>query len=216
MQTERNWLGRTLWGVAAVLSVAVAIVSFRYLPRIGPLAPNVVANLFARPFLDIHVAGAATALLLLPVQMLAGVRARFPRVHRWTGRVYVLGCLVGGVGGLVMAFGATAGPWATAGFGSLALCWIVANVQGWRTARARQFGVHRQWMIRSFALTFGAVMLRLYLPVFIIAGVPFMEGYRATAFLSWIPNLILAELYLRRRPSPSVPAANLTAQGAGA
>ena len=190
-------LSWTLWSIAALLSVGVAVFSYRYLPGIGPLASGVLANLFRRPWLDVHVAGAATALLLGPFQFLPQIRRRFPRLHRWCGRVYIVGCLIGGAGGLVMAFGSTAGPIATAGFGSLAVIWIVTNTQGWRTAAARQFGDHRAWMIRSFALTFGAVTLRLYLPLFPLIGVSFLDGYRAVSFLAWVPNLILAELYIR-------------------
>jgi len=177
--------------------VGVAIYSYRYLPRIGPMIPDILRNAFSRPWLDLHVAGAATALLLGPFQFLRGLRVRFPRVHRWIGRTYVLGCLIGGVGGFVMAFGSTAGPIATAGFGSLGVIWIIANIQGWRTAMARRFDAHRAWMIRSFALTFAAVTLRLYLPPVVIFHLPFVESYRAISFLAWVPNLILAELYIR-------------------
>jgi hypothetical protein len=143
------------------------------------------------------VAGAATALLVGPFQFLAGLRARWPRAHRWIGRTYVVGCLVGGAGGLVMAFGATTGPVSTAGFGSLAVIWVFTNVQGWRMARARRFGEHRAWMVRSFALTFAAVTLRLFLPIPPLLGFSFYDGYRALSFLSWAPNLVLAELWLR-------------------
>ena len=186
----------SLWALAAVMSAGLAVFSYRYLPRLGPMAPDILHNLFARPWLDVHVAGAATALLLGPLQFLPKLRAR-RSVHRWIGRIYLAGCLVGGVGGLIMAFGSTAGPIATAGFGSLAVIWIFANAQGWRLARARRFDAHRAWMIRSFALTFGAVTLRLYLPLFPLLGVSFLDGYRAVSFLSWVPNLILAEIYLR-------------------
>jgi len=71
------------------------------------------------------------------------------------------------------------------------------NVQGWRAALARRFPAHRAWMIRSMSLTFAAVTLRLYLPVVPLLGLPFVDGYRAISFLAWVPNLILAELYLR-------------------
>ena len=53
-------------------------------------------------------------------------------------------------------------------------------------------------MIRSFALTFAAVTLRLYLPFPPMMGFTFVEGYRVIAWLAWVPNLALAELYLRR------------------
>jgi uncharacterized membrane protein len=171
--------------------------SYRYLPAIGPMAPQILANLFAKPWLDIHIAGAATALLVGPLQFIPWIRKQRRAVHRWLGRIYVVGCLVGGAGGLVVAFGSTAGPVATAGFGSLAVIWIVANIQGWRMARAHRFDVHRAWMIRSFALTFAAVTLRLYLPLIPLTGASFVEGYRAISFLAWVPNLIAAELYIR-------------------
>ena len=54
-------------------------------------------------------------------------------------------------------------------------------------------------MIRSFAMTFGAVTLRLYLPIAPMLGYEFMEGYRITAWASWVPNLILVELWMRRQ-----------------
>ena len=192
-----TWVSRGLWGLAALLSAGVAIFSYRYVPRIGVMSPDVLANLFARPWLTIHVAGAATALLVGPFQFLPAVR-RQRTLHRWLGRTYASACIVGGCGGFAMAFGTTAGPVATAGFGLLAPIWIFATAQGWLTARARRFDEHRRWMIRSFALTFAAVTLRLYLPIGAMAGLNFQQVYVATAWISWIPNLLLAELYLRR------------------
>ena len=190
-------LNKTLWTLMAVLSIGVAVFSYRYLPRIGPMAPPILQNLFARPWLDVHVVGAATALLIGPFQFLPGLRARHRWLHRWTGRTYVVACLVGGVGGLVMAAGSTAGPIATAGFGGLGVMWIIANIQGWRLAMARRFDAHRSWMIRSFALTLAAVTLRLYLPVIPLTDLPFVDGYRAVSFLCWVPNLMIAEIYIR-------------------
>ena len=106
--------------------------------------------------------------------------------------------VVGGVAGFGLAFGATAGPIATAGFGLLAPIWIYTTVQGWLTARAGRFEEHRRWMIRSFALTFAAVTLRLYLPLGVMAGLSFQQIYVATAWISWVPNLLLVELWLQR------------------
>lgn len=193
-------LSRPAWMLMTLLSLAVALTSYRYLLNAGPLAPNVMANLFARPFLDIHVAGAATALLVGSFQFLGGLRARRPGLHRALGRVYVAGCLAGGLGGFVLAFGSTAGPIATTGFALLGAAWIATTVQAWRLAMARRIAEHQAWMIRSFALTLAAVTLRLYLPLAAMSGAHFVEAYRAIAFLCWVPNLLLAEAWLRRRP----------------
>ena len=40
--------------------------------------------------------------------------------------------------------------------------------------------------------------LRLYLPIGIMSGLSFEQIYVATAWISWVPNLLIAELYLRR------------------
>ena len=45
-----------------------------------------------------------------------------------------------------------------------------------------------------------AVTLRIYLPLVMILDLPFLPSYRAISFLAWVPNLMLAELWLRRRP----------------
>lgn len=202
-------MGRTggwLWAVGAIMSLGVALVSYRYLPRVGPLPDGIVHNAFANPWLSLHVAGSATALLVSPFQLLQRWRARQPVVHRWVGRLYVLCCTVGGVAGLVLAFGSTAGPVAGLGFGSLAVIWLTVNALAWKAALDRRFDQHRRWMIRSFALTFAAVTLRVYLPLSQIAGLPFLESYRVIAFLAWVPNLMIAELYLRARARPRLAA----------
>jgi len=192
-----NTARRTAWGLAAFLSVAVALFSYRYVTFSGLLAPNVMENVMARPWIAVHAAGAATALLVGGFQFLPAVRRRRP-LHRWLGRTYAVGCLVGALAALILAPTATAGPVASAGFAILGVLWIWFTVQGWRTARDRRFDAHRRWMIRSFALTFGAVTLRLYLPVGPMLGFDFAQSYVVVSWLSWVPNLALAELYLRR------------------
>lgn len=57
-------------------------------------------------------------------------------------------------------------------------------------------------MIRSWALTLAAVTLRLYLPLVMILDLSFLPWYRAISFLAWVPNLIAAELCLRRSGRP--------------
>ena len=184
------------------LSTAIALVSLRYfLPSI-PMPPNIAANGFRNPWLLIHVAGAVTALLLGPAQFFPSLRARYPRQHRWTGRAYVLGCTAGGFSGLALAFGTSTGSVSTAGFGALAVAWLVTTLLGWQRAVQRRFDSHQAWMIRSFALTLAAVTLRLYLPIAAVLPVSEEASYQAISFLCWVPNLLFAELYLRRRNAP--------------
>lgn len=187
------------WIALAVLSAAIAIPSYRYLAGLGPVGPNVAANHNLHPWIFAHAAGAATALLVGPAQLLAGLRARRPRLHRWSGRLYVAGCALGGLAGAALALGVSTGPIASAGFLALALAWLAATGLGFAAARGRRIEAHRRWMIRSFALTFAAVTLRLYLPFAFLPHVDFARAYQAISWLCWVPNLAVAELLLRRR-----------------
>jgi len=191
--------GIGLW-IAAILAALIGVSSLRYLVLGVAGAPdNVAANTYARTgALVFHAALASLALILGAFQLFPGFRARWPAWHRRSGTVYVISCLLAGVAGLLLAAGASSGPIATAGFGLLAIIWIGCTAQAWRLARAHDFVRHRRWMIRSYALTFAAVTLRLYLPAAIIAHLDVVTAYRAISFLCWVPNLIFAELWLRR------------------
>ena len=188
------------WWIIAVFSALIALTSARYLfPGAPGAAPTIITNATTRyGALTVHAGFALTALLIGPFQFAPSLRRRWPAWHRRSGTVYVLCCLIAGVAGLVLAFGSTAGPIATAGFALLAVAWLTCTGQAWRMARARRFADHERWMVRSFALTFAAVTLRLYVPVSQVLGFDFMIAYRAIAWLCWVPNLIVAELLIRR------------------
>jgi hypothetical protein len=183
------------------LCLAVALSSWRFLALGVEASMNFVAyHAVLRPVAFYgHITLAPLALALMPFQFSTRLRARRPRLHRWIGRSYAMAILLAGSGGLVMALGTTAGPVAAWGFGLLAIAWLGTTAAGVWQARARSFAAHRRWMIRSAALTFAAVTLRLYLPLAMLSDLPMATAYSAIAWLCWVPNLLVAELFLRRR-----------------
>jgi hypothetical protein len=84
------------------------------------------------------------------------------------------------------------------GFGLLALLWLNATIQAYRSIRASDVTAHRRWMIRSFALTLAAVTLRIELPLQLAAGIPFHNAYQVVSWLCWVPNLVVAEWIVLR------------------
>jgi len=192
---------RVSFALMALMAAGVAVVSARYLaPGMPGGAPPVLANAFADPWLVWHAGAAATALLLGPFQFVGRRNGRRAVWHRLTGAVYMAACLVGGVSGLVLAIGTTAGPIAAAGFGALAVAWLLTTALGLRALLARRYGEHGRWMVRSFALTFAAVALRLYLPLSNALGLDMALAYVAISWLCWVPNLLVAEALFLRRP----------------
>ena len=100
------------------------------------------------------------------------------------GRTYVWPAWLAASRGCSWPCGMQRGPIAQAGFGLLAVCWLFANVQAWRLALAGRYAEHRRWMVRSFAMTFAAVTLRLYLPIAPVMGYDFMPAYVAISWLA--------------------------------
>ncbi len=195
-----------------VLSLSVALVSLRFLVLGLDVAfANMQHHLDARRLVfAVHVSMGPVALALMPFQFLAGLRARRPRLHRTIGRIYALAVLTGGISGLYIAVTTNAGPVAATGFGLLALAWMATTAIGIRAARAGRYGAHRRWMIRSAALTFAGVTLRMWLAIGILSGLPFGLVYPVAAWLCWLLKLALVEPWLRRRNPPD-PTGALTA-----
>lgn len=197
--------GSIVWTLIMLLSVGtggyalfLAATGFQYVPS------TVLANAFPSPLgIEIHITASGIALVLGAFQFLKALRSKLPAVHRWMGRTYVLACTVGGAAGASIALFSSSGPIAGWGFFTLAILWLISTTMAWTRAMARDFVSHERWMIRSFALTLAAVTLRIYLPIAIIQaqGQFPVDAYRAIAWLAWVPNLIIAEIWLAtRRP----------------
>lgn len=147
-----------------------------------------------------HVFASIAALLLGPFQFSQKLRNRFTALHRTFGKIYLFaGVGLGGLAGLYMAHLAFGGLPAKVGFTSAALVWLFTGYMAYAAIRKGDVGAHQNWMIRNFALTLSAITLRFYLGGFMAAGIPFHEFYPIIAWLSWIPNLIVAEFVFVKR-----------------
>lgn len=198
MTLSSRALGQTGYWVAAVLSVLVALASFRFLAWGVPATMEIVAHNLDGNRLALfgHIGLAPVALAVMPFQFYGKLRAQYPAVHRWLGRIYVAAIGISGTSGLVLAFHTTAGTFAGFGFGFLAVIWLGTTGAALLYALQRDFAKHRVWMIRSAALTFAAVTLRLQLPIGFASGAEFSAFYPVVAWACWVPNAIAAEVYL--------------------
>ena len=197
----------------AFLSVATALWSLRFAAvpfhvwlGIGPEIKTVVERV---PLAALtHMILGPVALLVGPFQFFAALRARRPSLHRAMGKIYVAACTMSGVAGFATALHASGGPIAGLGFGTLAVLWIVTTLGAWRAAVMRKFDLHRLLMRFSYAMTFGAVTLRLQIPLFFLLGYPSYAAMSVwLAYTAWIPNVIVVALYAMaealRRPMPA-------------
>lgn len=198
-------------GVGALALTALAIAVFAPLPYLlQPLqaaaagGSEIAGNYVPRPdwvrgaFLA-HVVFGGLALLLSPLQLSARLRTRLPRLHRVTGRIVLASIAVAGTAGFLLSWFNVAGAVGTAGFGALAILWVTFAALGLRAVLRGDTATHRAWMMRTFAMTYAAVTLRVWLIALIPVLGDFHGAHLLVPFLSWVPNLIVVELILRRQ-----------------
>jgi len=203
------------WAVMAVLAVLIGVYALAAVALPAIAAPFLKDRFRTIPLAAYtHLAAAGIALLVGPFQHNSRLRGRFLNVHRWLGRTYVVAVMLGGTAGLVLATMSEGGMTAHLGFGLLAVLWLLMTGTAYVRIRAKDQAAHRHWMTRSFALTYAAVMLRIYLPLSAALGIPFETAYPIIAWIAWVPNLIVAEWLIQRRRPPKV--ASLDARSAAA
>ena len=110
-----------------------------------------------RELLIPHTLAGTFALLIGPINFSSRIRQRHLQLHRILGRVYVISVLVGAFTGIALAWGRPGLP----GTSMQAAAWIVCTTAAVITARNRQVDQHRQWMARSYAITFTFVSSRV-------------------------------------------------------
>jgi uncharacterized membrane protein len=110
-----------------------------------------------RALLIPHTLSGVIALLAGPMQFSSRLRLRHLKLHRLLGRTYVICVFIGALTGIALAMGRPGLP----GTSMQAAAWIVCTTAAFITARNRQIVQHRQWMARSYAVTFTFVSSRV-------------------------------------------------------
>jgi len=185
---------------------AYAVIGYGIMPLGSLVHPDMKSGFVLHPLgVYLHVFAAAVALLLGPFQFSARLRRARIQLHRWMGRLYLgLGVLLGGLSGLYISQFAYGGLAAKLGFAALAVCWLYTGVRAFLAIHNRTVDEHEKWMVRNFSLAFAAVMLRLYIPASVLAGIEFAIAYPIIAWLCWLPNLLVAEWIYNPSSDPSL------------
>lgn len=123
------------------------------------------------------------------------------RYHKLVGRIYVFTILLlAAPSGLAMSFLAIGGLAGVINFLLLSVCWFVYTFMAYQAAGRRKFKTHARFMIGSYILTNSAILLRIF--GYINNNwqlIPGPEGYVVISILSWLPVLLIFELFFASR-----------------
>lgn len=154
------------------------------------------------PVFYTHVYSSIFILLAGFTQFSKAILRNYKKLHRSAGYVYILLVLVfSAPTGFIMGIHANGGLVAQFFFIVLSVLWWWFTWRALQTARDKDFKAHRQFMIRSFALTLSAITLRLWKVVLVKLFHPApMDVYMVISGLGWIPNLLIAEYIINKNP----------------
>lgn len=194
-------------GVYGFFCIGVALYALSHLFRedFYSFKTNGVSDVLTwRVAFHMHFIGGAIALGLGWTQFLKNFRSTYLTAHRRIGYMYVIAIvLVSSPAAFYMALYANGGFNNVIGFGMMAVCWFSFTLAAFLKIKSGDVNAHERWMIRSFAVTLGAVTLRIFMPVMIISGVSPEEAYQVIAWFCWVPNLFVAEWIIQRKYLPS-------------
>jgi uncharacterized membrane protein len=145
----------------------------------------------------IHVYASMWVLLAGFTQFSSRFLKNNPRLHRILGYIYTVDVLaITGPAGLIMGFYAIV---------LLAVLWMYFTAMALVKAKQKDFKAHKNFMIRSYALTLSALTLRAW--KYLITNAyhidesfifPPMDVYRIVAWVGWVGNLLFVEIFIIR------------------
>jgi hypothetical protein len=189
------------WFIFIFFAVAIGLYPFTYVALdmggglLSSKPPELLKNQLWHFAFFVHILLGGLSLLAGFSQFSKRLRSKRLTLHRNLGKLYLVCVLFSGSAGLYIAFYASGGLIPVFGFSCLAVAWLYTSLQAYRSILRRDVDRHEYFMIRSYALCWAAVTLRIWLPLFQFAlGMDFFFAYQIIAWLCWVPNLLVAEL----------------------
>jgi uncharacterized membrane protein len=156
-----------------------------------------------------HIVPGGIFIALLPVQLARPIRARFPALHRWTGRLLVTLAVVTCAAALFFGIGMPfAGP-AEAILVTLIAAWFfTALIRAYAAIRRGDVAAHREWMLRAVAIVVGISVVRVVGAATDLtltpAGLSATNVFVVAIWIGWLATIAVCEWWLRHtRPQPA-------------
>jgi|GEM_PF-4736713 len=156
--------------------------------------------------LPVHIILAIPCTLFGPFLIFAPFRNKFRGVHRTLGKIYVLCTLVSAI--LVLPLALTnsqsiENAWVgQSGFSIMAVLWFAFTMKAYTAIMEKRVAVHKAWMMRSYAMTFAFVHVNVtygLINAYAFFNYDPIAAKVLQSYASWAFNLIIVEIYLRRK-----------------
>lgn len=163
--------------------------------------PDFVGHWWWKLAFYVHVFSAVVALMAGFTQFSGSFLRRRAAWHRMIGRIYAFDILaINFPAGMVLAICANGMLPGRIAFALLDCLWFAFTWVGVAAIRNGQVARHREYMIRSYALTLSAITLRTWKIILSHSvQIDAVHLYMIEAWIGFVPNALLAEWWIRRR-----------------
>ena len=147
-----------------------------------------------------HVSGGILALLIGPFQFWSKFRTKYITTHRLLGKIYLIAILIGSLSSCYLAWTSALAIHWTWGLALqvLGIAWFFTALMAYRAIRKRRIQIHKEWMIRSYVVTFAFVSFRWLVDLpFVIELGNFIERAPTVVWVSWAIPLFITEIILQ-------------------
>lgn len=159
-------------------------------------------------FVFAHMLGGTIMLFIGAANLYIGSTNKHFKYHKLFGRIYLIGGTIG-VAFVISVLVTTAHKRDGAGIFTnmtislltLAAAWLGCAAMAYRAVRNHHYGLHRDWIIRSYVLAWSFVFCRLFSRV---PGVEDLGGGEAFIWLSWVGPLLICEILLHWRAGAKI------------
>ncbi|MCG8414189.1 MAG: DUF2306 domain-containing protein [Pseudomonadales bacterium] len=144
-----------------------------------------------------------------PLQFSRYIRKNYLNFHRWSGRVWltcgVISAFSGGFIGIFYPFMGVDGQGFNESMATtfFAVYTLFCMYKAYSSIRAKQFGAHREWMIRSWALMLAIATERVMLGILMgTTGVGVEVLFGTTFWMAGVVNIVASEIWINLTRTP--------------
>lgn len=191
------------WGIVIALCIIISFYPLTFVDGdtnkglLSLKSPELLSSKFWQFAFYTHISFGGIALLVGWILFLEKFRNKNLQLHRKIGMFYIICILLSGISGYYIAYHAT-GTWVSKlGFAGMSTAWFITTFLAFYFIKNKNIEKHQNWMRRSYAVTFVGVSFRLWLPFLLfVMDLKFLEAYPINAWVSWIGNLLVVELFI--------------------
>ncbi len=199
------FMKKTLWILFVTISIltglypAIYFMIDRKFGLLGTKTTFLLNDIVWNSCFYTHIILGGIALLIGWIQFNKKFRINNIATHKKIGKIYMICVALSAIAGMYIAFYATGGWVTSLAFITLDIVWVYSTISAFIQIKKGDVKKHENYMIYSYAATFAAVTLRIWLPIMTLTFESFSIGYPIAAWMSFLPNLIVAYFIVNKK-----------------